>query len=155
MNTYNNNIDSPVGLNFRFQQKQLGSNSLADSYIRLNFTYQWWEYFNSDMWLVITLNYNLDYFYPRHQFWLAIRIFRFWLNSVGNSNTPAYSYPHQGLVIIIQLDKCWLWSDWLDWLLDLFLISRLSFEISQSYHNWFITSVWVFNNSFSDIIIQG
>ena len=41
--------------------------------------------------------------------------------TVENTNTPKYYYPHQLLVITIQVDHYWLWSVWLGCLIDYFL----------------------------------
>ena len=51
------------------------------------------------------------------------------------------------------MDQCWLWSVWLGWLPDFFLISETNFDIYQSLQNQILTYIWISNNSSSDIII--
>ena len=53
------------------------------------------------------------------------------------------------------MDRCWLWYDWISWLLDYFIRSGKLFDISQILQNRILTSIWVSKNSSSSIIIMG
>ena len=58
-------------------------------------------------------------------------------------------------MITTQVDQFLLWSVWLGWLLDYFLISETAFDISYNLQNRILTAVWVSKKSSSDIIILG